>query len=68
MHAAPENVDASSSGGGVTVTVPKAEGGYNVDASAAGGGTTVDVNDNPASTHRITARSAGGGITVAYAG
>ena len=62
----PTSVDLDSSGGGLTLTVPDDGQAYAVDASASGGDTKVDVDTAQDSSHRIKARSSGGGVTVAY--
>jgi hypothetical protein len=62
----PSDVDAGSSGGGVTVEVPVDATAYRVDARASGGGTRVDVRTDPIGERRIKVRSSGGGVTVRY--
>ncbi|MFI9239240.1 hypothetical protein [Streptomyces sp. NPDC053079] len=64
--AAPESVDVSSSGGDVTLRMP-AEA-YAVDAATDGGSQKVDVKTDPASGHRIKARSDGGRVSVISVG
>jgi hypothetical protein len=63
----PTNVDASSSGGGVSIGLPRDESGYKVDASSSGGSRRVDVRTDPDSTKVIKADSSGGSVTVEYA-
>jgi DUF4097 and DUF4098 domain-containing protein YvlB len=62
----PTNVDASSSGGGVSIALPRDESGYNVDASSSGGSRRVDVRTDPDSPKLIKADSSGGNVTVEY--
>ena len=65
--APPQLVDASSSGGGVEIRLPRVEGGYRVDASSSGGDRRVDVPTDPASARRVTASSSGGDVRVMLA-
>ena len=62
----PRNLDARSSGGGVTVEVPEGPTAYRVDASSSGGSSRTQVRTDPTSDRLITARSTGGGVTVRY--
>jgi hypothetical protein len=62
----PRNVDARSSGGGVTIEVPEGPTAYRVDASSSGGSSRTQVRTDPTSDRRITARSSGGSTTVRY--
>jgi hypothetical protein len=62
--AAPDLVSADSSGGSVQLLLPPVAGGYRVDAVSTGGSRTVAVPTDPASTHRIDARSSGGPVRV----
>ncbi|MEU7133049.1 hypothetical protein [Streptomyces sp. NPDC046261] len=66
FSAAPDLMDVNSSGGNVTLRVP--DGTYAVDASTDGGGQKVDVKTDPASHHKIKARTDGGRISVITAG
>lgn len=63
----PMTVSATSSAGGVRVTVPDVAGvAYRVDAGSSAGSTTVEVRTDPASPRAITARSSAGSVVVAY--
>jgi Putative adhesin len=62
----PTTVKVSSSGGNVTVILPRGETSYAVDASSSGGDTRIDVRTDPASTHRIKATSSGGDVSIIY--
>ena len=62
----PTRVDVRSSGGGVTVELPDGPTAYRVDATSSGGSSRTQVRTDPASEHRITAHSSGGGVTVRY--
>lgn len=64
---APQTVEASSSGGGVEIRLPRVEGGYRVDASSSGGDRSVDVPTDPASSRSVTARSSGGDVRILLA-
>ncbi|MFL6128441.1 MAG: hypothetical protein ACJ73E_05190 [Mycobacteriales bacterium] len=64
FDAPPRLVEASSSGGGVEVRLPRVDGGYRVDATSSGGGQVVDVPTDPASTRRVTVHSSGGDARV----
>ena len=62
----PTAVNASSSGGSVTVVVPRTDADYRVDASSSGGGVDTEVTRNDNSERAITVHSSGGGVTVRY--
>lgn len=64
---APQLVEASSSGGGVEIRLPRTDGGYRVDASSSGGDRSVDVPTDPASSRRIRATSSGGDVRILLA-
>lgn len=60
---APDDVDAETDSGGVTVTVPGGTS-YAVQASSDAGGKTIDVQEDPASAHKIKAKSGAGGVEI----
>jgi hypothetical protein len=60
---APDDVNAETDAGGVTITVPGGTS-YAVDASSDAGGKTIDVQEDPSSPHRIRAKSGAGGVEV----
>jgi Toastrack DUF4097 len=62
----PRSVTASSSGGGVTVVVPRTDADYRIDASSSDGGFDTEVTRNDNSNRSITVHSSGGGVTVRY--
>lgn len=63
----PMTISATSSAGGVRVTVPDVAGAaYRVDADSSAGSTTVEVRTDPASPRVITARSSAGSVVVGY--
>ncbi|MET9775336.1 DUF4097 family beta strand repeat-containing protein [Streptomyces sp. NPDC006367] len=64
--AAPDRVETESGGGDVTVRLPA--GPYAVDARADGGDRRVDVAGDPASAHRVKARTGGGNLAVTAVG
>ena len=64
--AAPTQVRATSSDGGVTVVVPDTPDPYRVTASSSDGGTDVRVRTDPTSTRVIDAHSSDGRVTVRY--
>lgn len=64
----PERVSADTSGGSVTLELPRVDGGYDVQASADGGGENVQLPTDPTSERKILARSSGGSVTVLLAG
>ncbi|WP_460068171.1 DUF4097 family beta strand repeat-containing protein [Streptomyces sp. YKOK-I1] len=59
---APDAVDAGTDGGDLTLKLPS--GSYAVDADAQGGDEKVTVKTDPASSHKVTAKSGGGTVTV----
>jgi hypothetical protein len=63
----PDRVSADSSGGSVTIALPRVEGAYDVDASASGGSSAVSVPTEPTSERKITARSSGGSVRITLA-
>jgi hypothetical protein len=62
----PTLVDASSSGGGVSIVVPHDGTAYRVEASSSGGGTHNGVRTDPDGRRRLTAHSSGGGVSIRY--
>ncbi|MEV7772032.1 DUF4097 family beta strand repeat-containing protein [Kitasatospora sp. NPDC086791] len=64
--AAPSTVEATTSNGGVRVTVPTGEA-YAVDARASVGGVEVGIPSRPGAARSITARAETGGVTVSGA-
>ncbi|HEY9410834.1 MAG TPA: DUF4097 family beta strand repeat-containing protein [Jiangellaceae bacterium] len=60
---APRSLDAESSAGRVTVTLPS-DATYDVDADTSAGDTTVDVTTDPSSEHKVRAFSSAGAVTV----
>jgi hypothetical protein len=59
----PASLRATSSAGGVTVSLP-GDVAYNLDAETSAGGTTVDVATDPSSPYRVEVRSSAGSVTV----
>ncbi|MFG3146830.1 DUF4097 family beta strand repeat-containing protein [Streptomyces sp. NPDC048243] len=59
---APDSADVSTDGGDLTVRLPA--GSYTVDADAEGGEEKVSVKTDPASSHKVIARSGGGSVSV----
>lgn len=68
MVVEPDEVVASSSGGGVTVLVPRGQALYAVDTRSDGGSDRVGVRTDPTSSRTITVHSSGGSVQVAYRG
>ncbi|KUL34197.1 hypothetical protein ADL22_30750 [Streptomyces sp. NRRL F-4489] len=62
LGAVPDDVSGRSSGGDVTIRVPKAL--YAVDAGTAGGTRKVSVPTDEESSHKISARTSGGDVSV----
>jgi len=60
---APDDVDASTDAGGVTITLP-AGTAYAVQAGSDAGGKAVDVQEDTSSSHKIKARSGAGGVEI----
>ena len=60
---APDDVTAQTDSGGVTITVP-AGTSYAVQAGSDAGGKSVDVQEDPSSPHKISAKSGAGGVEV----
>jgi hypothetical protein len=60
----PRHVQANSSNGSVTVSVPPVSGPYRVDAHSSNGTTRLDVRTDPQSDRLIVAHSSNGSVTV----
>ncbi|MCB5907023.1 DUF4097 family beta strand repeat-containing protein [Streptomyces pinistramenti] len=60
--AVPDDVSAGSSGGDVTVRLPK--GTYAVDATTSGGDRKVSVTTNESAAHKVAAHTSGGNVSV----
>ncbi|TJZ55666.1 DUF4097 domain-containing protein [Streptomyces piniterrae] len=58
----PDEVSGNTSGGDVTIRLPK--GTYAVDASTSGGDRTVSVKTDKSSSHKVTAETSGGDVSV----
>jgi hypothetical protein len=65
--AAPQQVDATSSAGDITVLLPHAGVSYRVDVRSSAGSTDVKVPTDPAATRTIQADSSAGDVTVDFA-
>ena len=66
FDAAPQQVEASSGDGSVTVVVPDTPDTYLVTAHSDDGGTDVRVRADPTSDRVINAHSSDGSVTVRY--
>jgi hypothetical protein len=64
FDAAPDQVHADSSGGGVEVRLPRVENGYHVTADSSGGATRIEVPTDPQSPRLIDAHSSGGDVRI----
>ncbi|MFC9741256.1 DUF4097 family beta strand repeat-containing protein [Streptomyces noursei] len=62
LGAVPDDLSGRTSGGDVTLRVPK--GTYAVDADTSGGSRKVSVATDEGSTHKISARTSGGDVSV----
>ncbi len=60
----PGDVHVDTSGGNITLVLPRGETEYHVTAHTNGGEVTDSVPQNTSSSHRITATSGGGNITI----
>jgi DUF4097 and DUF4098 domain-containing protein YvlB len=64
--AAPVTVAAQAKSGNVTITVPRADGGYRVNAKTESGNRNVTVDEAAAASHSIVATVDSGDITIGY--
>ncbi|WP_405617046.1 DUF4097 family beta strand repeat-containing protein [Streptomyces sp. NBC_00076] len=62
FSAAPDTADVRTDGGDLSLRLPG--GPYAVDADAEGGSEKVTVKTDPASAHKVTAKSGGGDVTI----
>lgn len=62
FSSAPDNVDVRTGGGDIEVRLPG--GSYAVDADGEGGTEKVTVKKDPASSHKVTAKSGGGDLSI----
>lgn len=63
----PRDVDVSTSGGSITLVLPRDATKYQVNAHTDGGEVNDSVNQDGQSKNQITAASGGGNITISYA-
>jgi len=62
----PATVTAASAAGDVSIEVPRQAGGYQVRATTAKGDRSVSVQQDPRSSHAVSAISTSGDVAVAY--
>lgn len=63
LSSAPDEVSGRTSGGSVTIRLPKGSS-YSVDASTSGGTRKVSVPTDEGSAHKVAARTSGGDVSV----
>jgi hypothetical protein len=62
----PDRIVARTSNGRIEIALPSEAPPYAVDASTSNGNTQLDIRTDPASAHRIEARTSNGSITIRY--
>ena len=60
----PANLRVTSSGGNITIVVPRGTTEYAIKESTAGGGYGASVPKNDLAAHKITVNSGGGNVTI----